>query len=180
MRWSILAFCVGVLAAQCLRELPGLPLVGGLLCLALPAVRYRCWPLVALFLGLGWAVWRAHCALEARLPVALEDQALQIEGRVLGLPEAAPRLTRFAFKPSQLSLDGRPLALRPRQLLLVSYAASFSPPAGTYTCHTAQQSWWSPAPGARRRAPWPATSPRPFRPSAPNCPEPEFRGHPVN
>ena len=114
MRWSILAFCVGVLAVQCLRELPGLPLVGGLLCLALPAVRYRCWPLVALFLGLGWAVWRAHCALEARLPVALEDQALQIEGRVLGLPEAAPRLTRFAFKPSQLSLDGRPLALRPR------------------------------------------------------------------
>lgn len=131
MRWSILAFCGGVLAVQCLRELPGSPLVGGLLCLALPAVRYRCWPLVALLLGLGWAVWRAHCALEARLPVALEDQALQIEGRVLGLPEAAPRLTRFAFKPSQLSLDGRPLALRPRQLLLVSYDASFSPPAGS-------------------------------------------------
>jgi competence protein ComEC len=130
MRWSILAFCLGVLAVQCLRELPGLPLVAGLLCIGLPAVRYRCWPLLALLLGLGWAVWRAHCALEARLPPALEDLPLQIEGRVLGLPEAAPRLTRFAFKPSQLSLDGHPLAFRPRQLLLVSYDAGFSPPAG--------------------------------------------------
>ena len=36
-------------------------------------------------------------------------------------------------------------------------ARRFNPRAGTYTWHSAQQSRWSPAPGARRRAPRSAT-----------------------
>jgi hypothetical protein len=43
---------------------------------------------------------------------------------------------------------------------------TFQPRAGTHTCHRAQQSLWSPAPGARRRAPRSATPPLPFRQTA--------------
>jgi hypothetical protein len=40
------------------------------------------------------------------------------------------------------------------------------PRAGTYTWHRSQQSRWSPAPGARRRAPRSATPPQTFRQTA--------------
>lgn len=51
----------------------------------------------ALLVGFGWAGLHAAWALSAQLPVQWEKRDLVIEGRIVGLPQAEARRTRFDF-----------------------------------------------------------------------------------
>ena len=82
--------------------LPGLPPRGVLALLAL----FGLWLLPrasvlrlagAFLLGLGLAGWQADAALRAQLPASLEGRALELQGRIAGLPLHEPRRTRFEF-----------------------------------------------------------------------------------
>lgn len=56
------------------------------------------WRVVAaLLVGFGWAGLQAGWALSAQLPAQWEKRDLVIEGRIVGLPQAEARRTRFDF-----------------------------------------------------------------------------------
>lgn len=106
-------------------------------CLLLPVVPP--WPLLALLLGIGawgWVRrngWRrgvgaavcgfalaglhAAWALHAQLPLALENQEAQVEGRIVEIPQHEARRTRFRLRAD----DAAPAALRGRLLQLAWY-----------------------------------------------------------
>ncbi len=132
MRFWMCAFVLGVLVVPGLPALPSVPvlLALGLGVLLALGRRWRC---VALFLcGLLWACVRAQWALEARLPVALEDVSVQVEGRVLGIPDTNPASTRFGFAVTRLAKDGRDTRTTLRQLSLATYDGALDVPAGAH------------------------------------------------
>lgn len=53
----------------------------------------------ALLLGFSWADWRAGLRLAERLPAALEQQDLVVDGQVLDLPQRTAEGLRFLFQP---------------------------------------------------------------------------------
>ena len=110
------ALLAGVTA--CL-SLPGLPPRGVLALLIL----FGLWLLPrasvlrllgACLLGLGFAGWQANSALSAQLPAALEGRALELQGRIAGLPLHEPRRTRFEFVVD--ATDAAPPELRGQRL----------------------------------------------------------------
>ena len=101
MRTGMFALALGML---CLGLLPALPSVGWLCLLffsGLVALCTRGWPVGCFLLGLCWACWSAHMALDERLDPALDGRTLWLEGRVVGLPERDERVVRFELDDAQ-------------------------------------------------------------------------------
>src|SRR5690554_5099581 len=87
MHLAALAFIAGLLT---LRWLPVLPstlwlTVSALLALLLLRSRYRVFSYAAL--GICWACFNAHSALQDQLKPELDGRTLWVEGTVVGLPE---------------------------------------------------------------------------------------------
>ncbi len=59
--------------------------------------------------GFGWAWLHAAVRLADAVPAEWEGLDLQVEGRVVGLPERDERRLRFLFEPSRLTLNERVL-----------------------------------------------------------------------
>ena len=70
----------------------------------------------AFAIGYGLAGCHAHAVLQARLPAALQQKTVWLEGEVTGLPDVQPRSTRFRFRV----IDG-PQALIGRTVQLSWY-----------------------------------------------------------
>jgi competence protein ComEC len=130
------------LPAQALAVMAG---VGA--CLLLPQL--PAWPWMVLALGVGLAVWirrgramllgalacgfglaglHAGIALGRQLPVAQEQQAFLLTGRVLDLPQEEPRRTRFVLRVDDT--PAQPASLRGKRLQLAWYD-DFKQPPGT-------------------------------------------------
>ena len=101
MRTGMFALALGML---CLGVLPALPSVGWLclmVFLGLACLCTRGWPVGVFLLGVCWACWSAHGALEQRLDPALDGRTLWLEGRVAGLPQQGGRVVRFELDDAQ-------------------------------------------------------------------------------
>ncbi len=108
-----LALLAGVLAVQALRSLPGNAVVGVLALAAVASLRHRrARHLAIATLGFAWCAWRAHMALDARLPESLEGRDLAIVGVVDALPITKPDGIRAMFRVEHASLDGADVGLR--------------------------------------------------------------------
>ena len=143
MRTGMFALALGLL---CLGFLPLLPSVGWLLLLlvgGLVGLCTRLWPAGCFMLGLCWACWSAHQAVDDRLAHALEGRTLWLEGRVVGLPARTAQGVRFELEqpqsrrgelPQRLQLswfDGPPLRAGERWRL----AVTLQRPAGLLNPH---------------------------------------------
>lgn len=93
--------------------------------------RHLPWLCLALALAaFGSTELRAAWRLSDGLAPALEGRDLQLEGRVIGLPQPGPLGTRFVFEVDAARLDGQPAAV-PRQVSLTwPAAAGVEPRAG--------------------------------------------------
>lgn len=128
---SILLFAAGVLALQCLADLPQPQWLAGLVlplttltALAFhwrrcdgpprPGVRLAI-GLAALLAGFGWAGARAHLRLADALPTVWEGRDVAVEGRVMDLPQASGEGVRFVFEVLRAE------APVPRRLLITWY-----------------------------------------------------------
>jgi competence protein ComEC len=108
-----LAFLTGVLAVQALPSLPPIWSDASLAIVAIVALRQRRLRLIAIAaLGFAWCALRAHVALDARLPEALEGRDLDLVGVVDALPIAKPEGIRATFHVERASLDGAEIPLR--------------------------------------------------------------------
>ncbi len=126
------AALAGVVAVQGLDRLPP-PGVDALLGLAGVVVLWRFPRLrwcAMLLLGVAWAAWRGDLAMQARLPVALEKQDIDVVGSVRELPRDGHIANRFVFDIKQATLDGAPVAVRGRAR--VSWYGA--PPGTPETC----------------------------------------------
>lgn len=123
--WTI-AFLLGVITLQQAAFLPEPEWAGGIsLFLSLfavagawrarhPLVRRLLRWCIAAVLGFAWAYLYAAFRLADTLPAELEGLDLQVEGVVVGLPEADERRLRFLFAPSRLVLNEQDHAFRGR------------------------------------------------------------------
>ncbi|HKS11432.1 MAG TPA: DNA internalization-related competence protein ComEC/Rec2 [Pseudomonas sp.] len=101
MRTGMFALALGML---CLGFLPALPSVGWLCLMVFPGLACLCtrgWPVGVFLLGVCWACWSAHGALEQRLDPALDGRTVWLEGRVAGLPQQGGRVVRFELDDAQ-------------------------------------------------------------------------------
>lgn len=102
-----LAFLAGVLLVQALPSLPSVASDAVLAVIALAAcARPRLRAAAIAALGFAWCAWRAHVALDARLPDAYEGRGLDIVGIVDALPITKPDGIRATFRVEHASLDG--------------------------------------------------------------------------
>ncbi len=113
MIFPALGFVTGV---WWLHRLPELPAADWLWAMALPVGlwwwRPRWRPVLALGAGFLWALGHAIWLAPQPPPPALEGRDLLLEGRVLGLPEASERRTRFRFQIERALLAGDDTGLR--------------------------------------------------------------------
>lgn len=108
-----LAFLAGVLAVQALSSLPAIAVDALIAVAAIPALRHRrARPLAVAAIGFAWCAWRAHAALDARLPESLEGRDLDIIGVVDALPITKSDGIRATFRVEHASVDGDDIALR--------------------------------------------------------------------
>ena len=124
---NAIAWMVGHFAVHQLARLPPIGvwvgcLLGGLLALSLRVPnlgekmrRVGAWAALVgwLLIGVASAGWRAQLALDERLPEALNDRDLRVEGEIVGLPQLGPLNRRFHLRPlSAFDVEaGRPVAL---------------------------------------------------------------------
>ena len=130
MRASLAAFIAGVLLVQVMPSLPPASWLWLLCASALALWRARLPVPAACLLGLGWALWHGQQGLAARLAPALEDEAVQVEGRVLGLIRSDPPRLRFDLDVEAVQRARRPLPTRLRRVSLLIADASIAPAAG--------------------------------------------------
>ncbi len=125
-----LAALTGVVGAALLPRLPPpwMLLACALLALVLLLCIARLRLIGVLLLAFAWTAGMATQVLHARLPPVLQGQDLRIEGRVVGLPEAAADAQRFVFALERASRDSRPLALHGQVRLSWFGAASVLAP----------------------------------------------------
>jgi competence protein ComEC len=108
-----LAFLAGVLAVQALPSLPAPWLDMSLAVAAMAAWRRRRLRVLAIAaLGFAWCAWRAHVALDARLPEAFEGRDIDITGIVDALAVTKPDGIRATFRVEHAALDGADVPLR--------------------------------------------------------------------
>lgn len=116
-----MALLAGVVACLWLPALPPWPVhaaamvAGPWLAWRRPRLRLP----ALLLLGFGWAGLQAGLALSARLSAELEKRELFVQGRIIDLPQAEPRRTRFRFLVDDD--EGQLPALRGRRLQLAWY-----------------------------------------------------------
>lgn len=123
--WTI-AFLLGVITLQCVAVLPEPEWAGGILLSLILFAAAGSWRArhafvrrlflccVAAALGFAWAYLHATVRLADMLPTELEGVDLQVEGRVVGLPEFDERRVRFLFEPTGLVLNDRAHPFRGR------------------------------------------------------------------
>ena len=101
------AFLAGVLALQCLPELPPWYCYAGVFA-ALLAMCRRLARLPAIFLiGFFWTAYHAQITLDAMLDTCLEGRTVLVEGVVADLPRNLPdRSIRFLFQAKRLDAVG--------------------------------------------------------------------------
>lgn len=110
----VLSLLAGVVVVQMLPSLPpawiSLTIAGlaSILLLVRSSSRAPTW----FVLGLAWTLFRAHAALDARLPADLHGRDFDVVGTVRGLPEVQGRSSRFAFIIESAALDGQDVALQ--------------------------------------------------------------------
>ncbi len=138
MRSATIAFLIGILFFQSLTTLNSLPETQSLVWI-LPLIiifiiligilsRYRLIFLIfILIFGFLWTLWRVDMILAQKLPIAIENQDITINGVVINLPQSNDYSWRFDFMPKpmknwqnpgiiRLSWYGKPpQALRPGQ-----------------------------------------------------------------
>ena len=135
MRSATIAFLIGILFFQSLNRLPEtqwlvwvLPLIIIIIILIGILPRYRLiFMIFILILGFLWTLWRVDMILAQKLPIAIENQDITINGVVINLPQSNHYSWRFDFMPKpmknwpnpgkiRLSWYGKPpQALRPGQ-----------------------------------------------------------------
>ncbi len=111
-----IALLAGVAGCLLLPHLPPRAVSALLLAVGFLIVSRRGWLRVlgACVFGIGLAGWQADAALRAQLPTALEGRALELQGRIVGLPLHEPRRTRFEFVIDDT--DAAPSSLRGRRV----------------------------------------------------------------
>ena len=101
------ALLAGVAAVQACPRLPPLAIDVLIASASVVALRFPRWRLLAVAaLGFAWCAWRAHVALDARLPEQLEGRDLDMTAVVADLPLARPDGIRATLRLERASLDG--------------------------------------------------------------------------
>ncbi|NWG86037.1 MAG: DNA internalization-related competence protein ComEC/Rec2 [Hydrogenophilaceae bacterium] len=138
VRVIALGFALGAAWLQTLAELPefrwlwGLPLLTLLVAWLPEPGRWRwlrplAWLFLAAYLGFFYAAWRADLRLADALAANWQGRDVQLQGRLIGLPEATPRGQRFVFQVQQVLT---PAAQVPGRVVLNQYAIdAATPPA---------------------------------------------------
>lgn len=112
-----LAILTGVAAFQLWRSLP--PLVPAFLLFGIGLVLAWRWrPALLLSIAAAAFLWSGVQALERLEQVLPAGKELEIRGRIDGFPQLQQREYRFRLAPSEIRLDGRPLAHPPALLEL--------------------------------------------------------------
>jgi len=124
------AFLAGVLALQCLPELPPGYCYGAVLA-SLLALHWRLARLPAVFLiGFFWAAWRAQAAFDAVLDERLEGRSVLVQGIVADIPAGTPGETiRFLFRAARVDA-GKGWTEFPKTLRLGWYQSREKPALG--------------------------------------------------
>ena len=105
MFFSVLSFVTGIIVVQQFSALPETIWIVCLFFLMLCSAFLRYWRLMFFVMGLLWACCFAGIRLADRLPEHLEGQHIQVEGRVLGLPQYDERRVRFDFAVSKSTIE---------------------------------------------------------------------------
>ena len=115
------ALLAGVAGCLLLAQLPPRGVLPLLVLAGLLMVGRTGWLRVAgvCVFGIGFAGWQAGAALRAQLPIALEGTALELQGRITGLPLHELRRTRFELVVDDS--DAAPSALRGKRLRIAWY-----------------------------------------------------------
>lgn len=121
MRLLALSLLLGDMLFQQLSELPPFPWLAPLIVAGLfYSLVTRSRPLAGVALGFFLAQAHAEARLEPALAPELEGREVVVIGRIDGLPQRRPGLTRFIFEVERLEADGRPHPA-PRRLRLSWY-----------------------------------------------------------
>lgn len=128
MQPALVSFIAGVLLAQAAPWVPGH--AGRLAAFAacLVGLGLRSPRLAAFLFGASWSLWHAGLALDARLPAALDDEAVVARGTVASLPVGDAHQRRFDFELEALAQGVREV-IGPRRIA-VSVPGDFTAPPG--------------------------------------------------
>ena len=105
MFFSVLSFVIGIIVVQQFSALPETIWVLCLFFLMFFSAFLRYWRLMFFVMGLLWACCFSGIRLADRLSENLEGRHIQVEGRVLGLPQHDERKVRFDFAVSKSKLE---------------------------------------------------------------------------
>ncbi|MCK5120777.1 MAG: DUF4131 domain-containing protein, partial [Methylococcales bacterium] len=101
MLFPVLSFVTGIIVVQQFSVLPETFWVLALLFVLPLVVFLRYWLLVFFVVGVLWAIFFANMHLAGRLPNHLQGKHIQIEGKVVGIPQYDERRVRFDFSVSK-------------------------------------------------------------------------------
>lgn len=101
MVFSALSFLTGIVVVQQFSVLPETIWLLCFLFLALCFTFLRYWRLMFFTVGMMWAIYFANTYLTDRLAGHLQGQQIQVEGKVVGLPQHDERKVRFNFAVSK-------------------------------------------------------------------------------
>ena len=101
MFFFTLSFAAGIIVVQQFSNLPSNLWVIFLLLLLLGLAFFRYWKVFFFILGVFWVIIFASLRLADRLPESLQGQKIELEGKVIGLPQHDERRVRFDFAVSK-------------------------------------------------------------------------------
>lgn len=112
---AVVVMLGGAVALQLSPRLPSFVVgaASGLIAVVLWRWHVSRW-IALVLIGAAWFGWRTDLALQRRLPPALEGVDLDIEARLVGLPDRRGDSTRLDFAVDRAQRDGNPVALRGR------------------------------------------------------------------
>ncbi len=143
MMQKILAFTLGILLIQQGKDLPDLSLLlAGIIGLFLIEVwqrakgmdlgigfmrrlcrlsRVALVPILAIFIGMAWATWRAELRLADQLSPDWEGQDIRVQGYIASLPQVVNAGYRFVWRTTTVLTPAAQSAKLPEQVLLTWY-----------------------------------------------------------
>ncbi len=105
MPFSTLSFAAGIIVVQQFSALPSNIWIFFLLFLVLSFAFFRYWRPVFFILGIFWAIVFASFRLADNLPESMQGEKIQIEGKIVGLPQYDERRVRFDFAVLKSKLE---------------------------------------------------------------------------